>query len=82
MARKSDMASGLIVLGLMIVVLGIGFFMAFIRAPRCARCHLPLQLVAEATRALGALGVETIMYYECPDCYQVMERKFLHTHVS
>jgi hypothetical protein len=76
------MASGLIVFGLMIVVLGFGFFMAFIRAPRCARCHIALQPVAEATRALGVHVVETIIYYECDDCYQAMERKFLHTHVG
>jgi RNase P subunit RPR2 len=76
------MASGLIVFSLMIVVLGFGFFMTLIRAPRCAKCHTPLQPVAEATRALGAHVVETIIYYECPDCYQAMERKFLHTHVS
>jgi hypothetical protein len=62
------MANGLIVFGLMIVVLGFGFFLAFIRAPRCARCHIPLQPVAEATRALGAHVVETILYYECADC--------------
>jgi hypothetical protein len=76
------MAGGLIVFGLMIVVLGCGFFMAFIRAPRCARCHSPLQPVAEATRMLGAHVVETIIHYECADCSQAMERKFLHTHVS
>jgi hypothetical protein len=76
------MAGGLVVFGLIIVVLGIGFFMAFIRAPRCARCRLPLQPVAEATRALGVHMVETIMYYECPGCSQAMDRKFLHTHVS
>jgi hypothetical protein len=76
------MASGLMVFGLMIVVLGDGFFMAFIRAPRCARCHIPLQPVAEATRALGAHVVETIIYYEGTECYRALERKFLHTHVS
>jgi hypothetical protein len=76
------MASGLIVFGLMIVVLGFGFFMVFIRAPRCARCHIALQPVAEATRALGVHVVETIIYYECDDCYQAMERKFLHAHVG
>jgi hypothetical protein len=76
------MASGLMVFGLMIVVLGCGFYMAFIRAPRCVRCRIPLQPVAEATRALGAYVVETIIYYECADCSRAMERKFLHTHVS
>ena len=76
------MASGLIVFGLMIVVLGFGFFMMFVRAPRCVRCHLPLQPVAEVTRALGAHVVETIIYYECADCSQALERKLLHTHVS
>ena len=76
------MASGLMVFGLMIVVLGYGFYMAFIRAPSCARCRIPLQPVAEATRALGAHVVETIIYYACADCSQAMERKFLHTHVS
>jgi hypothetical protein len=76
------MASGLMVFGLMIVVLGFGFYMAFVRAPRCARCGIPLQPVAEATRALGAHAVETIIYYECADCYRALERKFLHTYVS
>lgn len=76
------MASGLMVFGLMIVVLGFGFYMAFVRAPRCARCRIPLQPVAEATRALGAHVVETILYYECAGCYRALERKFLHTHVS
>jgi hypothetical protein len=76
------MASGLMVFGLMIVVLGCVFYMAFVRAPRCARCHIPFQAVAEATRALVAHAVETIIYYECADCSQAMERKFLHTHVS
>ena len=41
------MAGGLMIFGLMIVVLGFGFFMTFVRAPRCARCHIPLQPVAE-----------------------------------
>jgi hypothetical protein len=63
-------------------VLGCGFYMAFIRVPRCARCRIPLQPVAEATRALGAHVVETIIYYECAACSQAMERKFLHTHIS
>jgi Zn-finger protein len=76
------MASGLMVFGLMIVVLGCGFYMAFIRAPRCARCHIPLQPVAEATRGLGAHVGETTIYYECADCSQAVERTFLHTHVS
>ena len=76
------MASGLMVFGLMIAVLGLGFYMAFIRAPRCARCRIPLQPVAEATRALGAHVVETNIYYECADCSRSIERKFLHTHVS
>lgn len=76
------MASGLMVFGLMIVVLGFGFYMAFIRVPRCARCRIPLQPVAEASRALGGHVVETIIYYECADCSRAMERKFLHTHVS
>jgi hypothetical protein len=76
------MASGLVVFGLMIVVLGFGFYMAFVRAPRCARCGIPLQPVAEATRALGARVVETTISYECADCYRALERKFLHTHVS
>jgi len=76
------MVSGLIVFSLMIVVLGVGFFMAFIRPPRCTRCHLPLQPVAEATRALGAHVMETIIYCECAGCYQALERKLLHTHVS
>jgi hypothetical protein len=30
------MASGLMVFGLMIVVLGFGFYVAFMRVPRCA----------------------------------------------
>src|SRR5919106_6547408 len=30
-------------------------------SPRCARCRIPLQPVAEATRALGAHVVETII---------------------
>jgi len=76
------MASGLMVFGLMIVVLGFGFYMAFFRVPRCARCRIPLQAVAEAPRALGAHVVETIIYYESADCSRSMERKFLHTHVS
>lgn len=76
------MASGLMVFGLMIVVLGFGFYLAFVRAPRCARCGIPLQPVAEATRALGARVVETAISYECADCYRALERKFLHTHVS
>src|SRR5918995_4767936 len=67
--RRSDMASGIIVFGLMIVVLGSFFFVAFIRAPRCSRCRIPLQPVAETTRQLGAYGVETIILYECTDCY-------------
>jgi hypothetical protein len=76
------MASGLMAFGLMIVVLGYSFYMACIRVPRCARCRIPLQPVAEATRALGAHVVEAIIYYECADCSRAMERKFLHTHVS
>jgi hypothetical protein len=76
------MAGGLIVFSLMIVALGCGFFMAFIRAPRCARCHMPREPVAEAPRMLGAHVMETIMHYECADCSHAMARKFLHTHVS
>jgi hypothetical protein len=57
-------------------------FLQAIRASRCARCRIPLQPLAEATRGLGAHVVETIIYYECADCSQAMERKFLHTHVS
>jgi hypothetical protein len=70
------------VFGLMIVVLGSFFFMALIRAPRCSRCRIPLQPVAETTRQLGAYGIETIIAYECTGCYEGLERKFLHTHVS
>jgi hypothetical protein len=76
------MASVVMVFGMMIVVLGACFFMAFIRSPRCAKCHIPLQPVAETTRQLGAYAVETIISYECTDCYRALERKFLHTHVS
>jgi hypothetical protein len=76
------MASGLMVFGLMSVVPGCGFYLAFIRAPRCARCRTPLQPVAETTRALGAHVVETIIYYGYADCYRALERKFLRTHVS
>jgi hypothetical protein len=76
------MASGLIVSGLLLVVLGCGFFLAFIRAPRCVRCRTPLQPVAETTRVLGAHAVEMIIYYECADCSRALERKFLHTHIS
>jgi hypothetical protein len=75
------MESGIIALGLMIVVLGGCFFMAFIQAPRCSKCRILLQAVAETTRQLGAYAVETIILYECTDCYQAFERKFLHTHV-
>jgi hypothetical protein len=70
------------VFGLMIVVLGCSFFVAFLRARQCARCHIPLQPVAEGTRAWGTHVVETVVYYECADCSRVLERKFLHTHVT
>ena len=76
------MESGVVVFGLMIMVLGSCFFITFVRAPRCSRCRIPLQAVAETTRQIGAYTVETIMAYECMDCHKGLERKFFHTHVA
>jgi hypothetical protein len=74
------MLGGLIVFGATIVLLCVVVFMAVLRTPHCPKCHLPLQPVAESVRALGMQGVETVIHYECSNCYRGTQRRLILTH--
>jgi hypothetical protein len=63
----------------MAVLLYLGALMLAFQAPRCPTCKTRLQCVGETARALGLYTVETLVYYECSDCYWVIQRRYIFT---
>jgi hypothetical protein len=76
------MLSGLMIFTVAVLLLCVSLVMAFVRIPRCPKCRVPLELVAETVRELGLYGVETVMHYECSDCYEATRRRFILTHIG
>ena len=76
------MVGGLIVFAVTGLALCICSFIAFVRPPRCIKCRIPLQPVAETVRELGPYGVETVIHYECTDCYRALDRKLMHVFIG
>ena len=73
------MLGGLIVFGVTVVLLCVGFYMVVLRTPQCQACLIPFQPVEETVRDLGMHGIETVTRYECSNCYRAMRRRFLFT---
>jgi hypothetical protein len=76
------MLSGLIVFGVVVVLLCVCLVIVFLSTPQCPKCRIPLQSVEERVRELGVYGVETVIHYECPDCYRDLRRVFILTHMG
>jgi hypothetical protein len=76
------MIGGLVVFGVMAVLLCVCFYMAFLRTPQCPKCQIPLEAVEEWVRDLGTSGVETVIQYECSDCYRGTQRMYMFTHIG
>jgi hypothetical protein len=72
------MLSGIIFSG-MAVLLYLAALMLALRAPRCPTCETRLQCVGETAKTLGLYTVETLVYYECSDCYWVTQRRHIFT---
>jgi hypothetical protein len=77
-----NMIGGLVVFGVMAALLCVCFYMAFLRVPQCPKCQIPLEAVEERVRDLGASGVETVIQYECSDCYRGAQRMYTFTHIG
>ena len=41
-----------------------------------------IEAVEERVRDLGASGVETVIHYECSDCYRGTQRMYTFTHIG
>jgi hypothetical protein len=76
------MLSGLIVFSIVVLLFCACLVIVFLRTPQCPKCRIPLQSVEERVRELGAYGLETVIDYECPDCYRDMRRVFNLTHMG
>ena len=51
------MLGGLIVFGVTVVLLCVGFYMVVLRTPQCQACLIPFQPVEETVRDLGMHGI-------------------------
>jgi hypothetical protein len=76
------MLIGSVVVGVVGVLICVCAAMVSLRTPRCPTCQTPLQTVEETVRDLGPYGVETVMHYECADCYRDMRRVFFLSHIG
>jgi hypothetical protein len=70
-----------VILGGLVVFLLAGFWFV-LRTPQCRACKVRMETVGEQVRPWGRSGVDAMVYYVCPECDWMTQRRQTIMHLD